>query len=41
MAIYQRPLPRPVGGLNDPRSTGTSAKPRPRDLLGLKGTKAG
>ncbi|MDR3507524.1 MAG: hypothetical protein P4L64_06460 [Caulobacteraceae bacterium] len=41
MSKLQRPLPRPVGGLNDPRSTTTRSAPRLPDILGLRGTKAG
>jgi hypothetical protein len=42
MSVLRKPASRPAGSLNDPRSTGGAASRAPlRDILGLKGTKAG
>ncbi len=41
MSMLPHPVRPPAGGLNDPRSTGPSAKPRVADILARKGTKRG
>lgn len=38
MSNLPKPLPRPQGGLTDPRSTGGRPRPRLGDILALRGT---
>jgi hypothetical protein len=36
----ERPPPRPGASLSDPRSTGATRRPPPKDIDALRGTKA-